>query len=421
MACLRKKGNKYYVKDVIDGKEKWFRTGTDVYKIAEVHLNDYVNAKKLGTPSPFPTETPLTDMLSAFCKNLKGTSRKTNYTKEISRLRMIFGPTCPELAARGSSDDDAGQDTDLRITVTNLEHLTTKHVTDLQDDLAVERALSGKTLNNYREILHRFVNWATTQKGIRFPGGKNPIDAVAIRKQSTSPISYLGPDQIVQQLEALKDFFVLQAMVALLIFAGLRREELLWLRTCDILDRDGNLTILVHAKTIDGKYWQPKNKKDRSVPVSATLRPYLKRVLPDGPEERWLFTSIEGKRWDPDNFSTVLREANIAAVKRQAENGREAMPIWSCLDYRHTFGTMLASSGLSLYIIAEWMGNSPEVCRKHYAKLIPGLVDKFIDFMRPTGSAVANSQLADAFGKVIPDQPVTAPPRQFLRLVVNKR
>lgn len=109
---------------------------------------------------------------------------------------MIFGPACPKLEARGSSDDDASQDTDLRITVTNLEDITTKHVNDLQDDLAVERALSGKTLNNYREILHRFVNWATTQKGLRFPVGKNPIDAVAIRKKSTSLISYLRSDQV---------------------------------------------------------------------------------------------------------------------------------------------------------------------------------------------------------------------------------
>lgn len=57
MACLRKKGNKYYVKDVVAGKGKWFRTGTGDLCVAEVHLEDYVKSKKLDTPH-FPPRPP---------------------------------------------------------------------------------------------------------------------------------------------------------------------------------------------------------------------------------------------------------------------------------------------------------------------------------------------------------------------------
>jgi integrase len=69
-------------------------------------------------------------------------------------------------------------------------------------------------------------------------------------------------------------------------------------------------------------------------------------------------------RWDPDNFSHKLAD----------ENAKAKLP-WTCLDFRHTFGSMLAQRGISLYKISAMMGNSPEICRRHYAALIP---DQFV-------------------------------------------
>lgn len=39
--------------------------------------------------------------------------------------------------------------------------------------------------------------------------------------------------------------------------------------------------------------------------------------------------------------------------------------------FRHTFGSLLAQAGVSLDKISAWMGNTPEVCRRHYAQFIP--------------------------------------------------
>jgi len=39
--------------------------------------------------------------------------------------------------------------------------------------------------------------------------------------------------------------------------------------------------------------------------------------------------------------------------------------------YRHTFGSLLAQDGVSLDKISAWMGNSPAVCRRHYAEFVP--------------------------------------------------
>ena len=53
---------------------------------------------------------------------------------------------------------------------------------------------------------------------------------------------------------------------------------------------------------------------------------------------------------------------------------------WTCLNFRHTFGSQLAMKGESLYKISVLMGNSPEICRKHYAALIPEELAGSVEF-----------------------------------------
>jgi len=48
--------------------------------------------------------------------------------------------------------------------------------------------------------------------------------------------------------------------------------------------------------------------------------------------------------------------------------------------YRHTFGSQLAMKGESLYKISKLMGHSPEICRKHYAALLPESLLESVEF-----------------------------------------
>jgi len=95
--------------------------------------------------------------------------------------------------------------------------------------------------------------------------------------------------------------------VATLIYAGLRRSEALWLTTDDV-DIERRL-IYVRAKTVDGEYWQPKTKRNRTVPISMVLYEILENYRPER-QAPWFFPSPRGKRWDPDNFSEDLRDIN---------------------------------------------------------------------------------------------------------------
>lgn len=121
-------------------------------------------------------------------------------------------------------------------------------------------------------------------------------------------------------------------MVAMYIYAGLRREELLSLKTDDIDFKQGpHRMIRVLAKTINSESWQPKTKVNRAMSISAALRAFLERYTRRPSDAGWFFPSPDGRRWDPDNFSQDLRAANQEA----------ALP-WGCLVYRHTFDSQLA-------------------------------------------------------------------------------
>jgi integrase len=227
-------------------------------------------------------------------------------------------------------------------------------------------------------------NWAADQRGMALPGGVNPALKVERHKESAPQIRFLTLAQVDAQLELLKNVPKLQAMVATYIFAGLRREELLWL-TQDDIDWEAKPfgLIRVRAKTIDGESWEPKTKINRAVPISSRLRPHLDKQRLRSAKSTWFFPAPGGGRWDGDNYSADLRALNQAAD----------VP-WGCLDFRHTFGSQLAMANVSLHKISKLMGNSPEICRRHYAAIIPEELTDCVEFPRAkengtTGQAIS--------------------------------
>jgi integrase len=183
-------------------------------------------------------------------------------------------------------------------------------------------------------------------------------------------IRFLTFEQIDRQLEELQGHPVICAMVATYIYAGLRREEAIWLTLEDADFTVGTSGVLrVRAKTVDGDFWEPKTKVNRIGPISRTIRAILDRYTRPVTGAPWFFPSPHGKRWNPDNFSDALGAINRAA-------GLD----WTCLVYRHTFGSHLAMKGESLYKISTLLGNSPEICRRHYATLMPEALLQSVEF-----------------------------------------
>jgi integrase len=368
MASLKKRGKTYQIQFYVGGKQRRVGLGAIPLQLAKEKLRQFESAQARGDDNPLPTKTPIPTVLQAYVEHIRSVKTPKSAQTDIYYLREAFGPVCDALRITSRKPSEAARKKPLadptdrhrvpRIEANHFEEITTAAVATFVTTHTRRRGLAPKTANRYREILVRLFNWAMTQQGVRMPAGRNPAASVERYKERAPEIRYLTLPQIAEQLDALDDFPQLRAMVATYIYAGLRREEALWLQHRDVDLRRG--LIQVRAKSVAAEHWQPKTRRNRSVPISPALAAELERYAARPSRGDWYFPSPQGARYDPDNFSRDLRAANRLA----------SLP-WGCLDYRHTFGSQLAQKGVSLYKISELMGNSPEICRRHYAALEP--------------------------------------------------
>lgn len=370
MAGLYKNGKYYYVMYYVGGKKKRISLKTTSFQIAK-HKKQMVEQELArGQETPLPTQTPISKVVQDYIDFMETRKTHRSVVRDVNNLKRIFGPCCPTLLNACKSHPIGKVKT---IEANCFEHITTAHVSEFLTNIVKTRGLAPRTANRYREILVRLFNWAMKQRGIKMPADKNPALQVERYRQKAPQIRFLTLPQIDEQLKALQFKPQLQTMVAMLIYAGLRREEVCWLTREDVSLRAGRFGMIrVRAKTVNGTFWQPKTGVNRAIPISSDLKRYLDSYTPHPSKGSWYFPTVKTfSYYDADNFSTHLRNAN-----------RKAGLKWSCLDFRHTFGSTLAMKGESLYKISKLMGNSPDICRRHYAALIPETLIESVEFTK---------------------------------------
>lgn len=400
---LKKRGHTYYLHYFENGLRQRLSLGTSDIQVAKEKQRIFDAARVRGEDNPLPTQTPLAQVVAKYIEHIRTRKTEHGVNADLTYLRRSFGPVCPAL------DNGRRCRKSLRITVDKrmrdpllrvdcIEQLTPSQISAFITERVTRDGLAPKTANRHREVLHRLINWATEEYGVRMPGGRNPVAMVRRFRERAPRIRFLTRPQIQEQLDLLAPYPMMQTMVAVYIYAGLRREESLWLTVSDFDFETGvHGVIRIHAKEINGEFWEPKTKVNRVVPISKVLRGYLDAYRRPKVSTFWYFPSRRGCRWDADNFSATLRELNQA----------KGLP-WGCLDFRHTFGSHLAMKGESLYKVSTLMGNSPEICRRHYAALMPESLIESVEFDVDAGE---------------PLQPaaVQRKGRPELRLIVNNK
>jgi len=150
--------------------------------------------------------------------------------------------------------------------------------------------------------------------------------------------------------------------VRVAFWTGLRRSEIARLEKSDLHFDSGQLAVR-----------KSKTKVGRYVPLSASLAERL-RDLPDGrivPE------------WPTDRQGMAkVSDRLVRGRLRQALSDIPGERVsWNA--FRHTFGSLCVQPPInaSLDQVASWMGNSPEVCRLHYARFVPRGGDQRIDLL----------------------------------------
>jgi integrase len=243
------------------------------------------------------------------------------------------------------------------------------------------------TRNRLLTNFSRFYKWAIRTKRTK----TNPFSGIkTLKEERLTDIVYCTPeerDEIIEMAKATgRDDWM---AVPIAFYAGMRREEISLLQWPDVRFREG---ILIARYT--------KTKKDRNIPMNIKIEKLL-RAVPEEMRTGYVVVMPEGidRLWRMDNMIRTIRKAKRTALYKQwsipkpppsrSKEYKEKKAAWIEMKkkrdaelkvvlerigwnpFRHTFGSLLAQAGVSLDKISAWMGNTPEVCKRHYAQFIP--------------------------------------------------
>ena len=206
------------------------------------------------------------------------------------------------------------------------------------------------SFNRRRATLKRLCSWSIDHGYLSYDPfqGVDPLDQIEPPPRWLSNNEY---HRFIRQMElavngaqtdhwrwqAVRD----QAIVALMLYAGLREFEICALNVEDIQigERKGRVII-----------WQGKGKKKREVPLSIeTRRALLLWIEVAQRDKGTLFLGKGGNR-----ISTRLVQKRVEAIRRAADLDSDVTPH----ALRHTFAKRLLDAGNPLTVVSKLLGHS---------------------------------------------------------------
>lgn len=210
--------------------------------------------------------------------------------------------------------------------------------------------LAPRTRNKYLITFNMFYKWAMDHSLVK----ENPFRGIkSARVEAHAEIIWLTRDErdaITRASESVAG----RLPIWIALYAGLRLGEIARLRWEDIDLRQR----WIHVK-------KSKTGKTRRVPISEALLSALHR----GEKP----TGFVCPHWQDGDYH-VKADSDLLTVRKSLSGIADKIK-WNV--FRHTFASLLAQTGkVSIDQISALMGNTPEVCRRHYAHLIPDAVER---------------------------------------------
>jgi integrase len=144
-------------------------------------------------------------------------------------------------------------------------------------------------------------------------------------------------------------------LVRAALLTGCRYGELVRLVSNDFNAKQGT----IHLR-------ETKNGKSRFVPLTQEGITFFKQATIGKLGNALIFTHNDGSPWGTSHQSRRLKDACAVA---------KIVPAISFHVLRHTYGSILASKGVPLQVIAELLGHSDtRITSQHYAYLMPSFV-----------------------------------------------
>jgi integrase len=224
--------------------------------------------------------------------------------------------------------------------------------------------LVSESVRTYLGHARMFLEWCVKPAGMirtnPFNGLEMPEKRKQLRKQWVKP---WDSNKLIQACQRDDLRFVLYCG----FYAGMRRNEIVHARPSwfDLHAKVINITLLYppDAKKLKLDPFEPKDKTERTIPISDEFAEFLKGYL----KPEWDYCIGQGRR-------QRTKSGYRYDFRRPYEEFMEAQNFGWCMIHlmRHSYASMLYSSGkVSSAIITEWTGDEERVLNEHYKHLIP--------------------------------------------------
>jgi len=165
------------------------------------------------------------------------------------------------------------------------------------------------------------------------------------------------PERILDKKKAKILGFVLHAGFD----AGMRKNEIIEARPNWFFTEKKKALRIAKTST-----FTPKGKRARTIPMTDVLADFTKEFL-EGHEGTWCIAPAKAR--GKSKYRYDFKKSFDCYMNYMGKQLDTDLTWVTPHVMRHTFGSLLAIAGESLYKIAKWMGDSPDVVAAHYAHL----------------------------------------------------
>ena len=214
----------------------------------------------------------------------------------------------------------------------------------------LQQRVSESTAQSYITTVRSFFNRLVEQKKIRL----NPAAGLKLaRLDQNSRLLFCSPE-VRDKLIAAAPNDEMKFVLYCGFHGGLRKNEIIEARA-EWFDFERHSLHIGPTET-----FRPKDREARVIPLTKEFTKFLRRYGLRSP-----FMLRPDVTHGKARYRYDFRRPWVEFMKAQ---GCEWMTPHVM---RHTFASLLASSGVSIYKIAIWLGDDVRVVQKHYAKLLP--------------------------------------------------
>lgn len=215
--------------------------------------------------------------------------------------------------------------------------------------------LEKSTIESYGMIIRGFCRWLVDEGKLR----ENPAEFIKAKRSTSAKRRRFCQREQVDRLIAECTDRELKFVLHCGFHAGLRKGEIVQARPEWFDLRLG----IIHV--VESEDWKPKDKDKRTIPLSKALRTFLVEEMSVNGELPGPFLIQPQKRQGKARYRYDFRKPFEEYVRRMQYDWVKPHVM------RHTFASLLAIAGVSIFKIARWLGDGVEVVEKHYAHLLP--------------------------------------------------